>query len=57
MLAILKRLRERRAEKKADLAAIATAHDEARRAGDEPERTLSDAVFETYDKYPDGGPV
>ena len=56
MLGILKRLRERRAEKKADLAAIAQAHEEARRAGDEPEKSMSDTVFETYDKYPDGGP-
>jgi hypothetical protein len=57
VLDFLKRLRERHAEKKADLAAIAHAHDEARRAGDEPEKTMSDVVFETYDKYPDGGPV
>jgi hypothetical protein len=57
VLDFLKRLRERHDEKKADLAAIAQAHDEARRAGDEPEKTMSDVVFETYDKYPDGGPV
>jgi hypothetical protein len=54
---VLKRLRERHEDKKADLAAIAKAHDEGRRAGDEPEKTMSDTVFETYDKYPDGGPV
>ena len=55
MFRLLERIRERHEERKADLAAVADARQEARRAGDEPERSMSDVVFETYDKYPDGG--
>jgi hypothetical protein len=57
MLGLLKRLREQRQEKAEDLAAIAKARHEAERADDEPDRTLADTVFETYDRFPDGGPV
>jgi hypothetical protein len=53
---VLEHLRERHREKKEDLLAIAKARQEARRAGDESEKTMADIVFETYDKYPDGGP-
>jgi hypothetical protein len=54
---LLKRLRVRHQEKEQDLAAIAKARHEAERAGDEPEKTMADTVFETYDKFPDGEPV
>jgi hypothetical protein len=57
MLGLLRFFRERREEKAQDLAAIAKARHEAERAGDEPEKTMTDTVFETYDKFPDGGPV
>jgi len=57
MLGFLKLLRERREEKAEELAAIAKARHESERAGDEPEKTMTDTVFEEYDKYPDGGPV
>lgn len=57
MLGLLKRLRERRREKTEDLAAIARARSETKRAEDEPERTITDVVFDTYDKFPDGGPL
>ena len=57
MLALLKRLWQRHEEREEDVAAIANARHEAERAGDEPEKSMIDAVFETYDKYPDGGPV
>jgi hypothetical protein len=56
MLRVLERLRERHRERKEELAAIADARSEARRADDEPERSMADTVFETYDKFPDGGP-
>jgi hypothetical protein len=56
VLGVLEHLRERHREKKEDLVAIAKARQEARRSGDEPEKTMADTVFETYDKYPDGGP-
>ncbi len=43
--------------KRQDLAEIAKARHEAARAGDEPEKPMLDSVMETYDKFPDGGPV
>jgi hypothetical protein len=57
MLGVFKRLWQQHLEREEDIAAITKAHDEARRAGDEPEKSMVDTVFETYDKYPDGGPV
>ena len=57
MFDLFKRLRERNREKAQDLEAIARARHEAERAGDEPAKTMADTVFETYDKFPDGGPV
>lgn len=57
VLGLLKRLKDRRDERAQDLAEIAKARREAERAGDEPEKSMSDTVFETYDKFPDGGPV
>jgi hypothetical protein len=53
---LLKRLRERHEQEQEDLVAIAKARQEAHRAGDEPEKSMADTVFETYDKFPDGGP-
>jgi len=57
MFRFLKHLKARRGERAEDLAAIAKARHEAQRADDEPEKTMADTVFETYDKFPDGGPV
>jgi hypothetical protein len=57
VLGLLKHLKERREQKAEELAEIAKARHEAERAGDEPEKSMLDTVFETYDKYPDGGPV
>jgi DNA-binding ferritin-like protein len=54
---LLKRLRERHEQGEQDMAAIAKARHEAERAGDEPEKSMLDTVMETYDKFPDGGPV
>ncbi len=57
MFDLFKRFRQRNREKAEDLEAIARARHEAERAGDEPAKTMTDTVFETYDKFPDGGPV
>ena len=55
MFRLLDRLLQHHRDREAERDAIAQAHDEARRAGDEPEKTMSDTVFEEYDKHPDGG--
>jgi hypothetical protein len=57
VLGLLKRLRKRHEQREQDLAAIARARHEAKRADDEPEKSMLDTVMETYDKFPDGGPV
>ena len=50
MLGLFKRLWQRRRDREEDLAAIAKAHQEAERAGDEPEKSMQDTVFGTYDE-------
>jgi hypothetical protein len=57
MLAWVKHLQDRHREREEELAAIARAAQSLRRSGDEPEKTMTETVFETAAKYPDGGPV
>jgi hypothetical protein len=51
-LKLLERLKERRAEKKSDRAAIARALEASRRADDEPPRSLSETVDDVAGQYP-----
>ena len=51
-MGLLERIKRRRAEKKADKEAIATAFREERRAGDEPPRSISDTVEGAAGEFP-----
>jgi hypothetical protein len=49
---LLKRLKERRAEKEADREAIGRAAEESRRAGDDQPRSISETVNDAAGQYP-----
>ncbi len=49
---LLDRLKERRAEKRADREAIAKAAEESRRAGDDEPRSMSETVDDVAGRYP-----
>jgi hypothetical protein len=52
-MSFLKRLVRRR-EKDEDLAAITKVRQEAMRVGDDPQKSMADAVGEAFDKFPPG---
>lgn len=54
-MGLLERLREWRAAKKEDQAAIDRARQEQQRSDDEPERTLSDTFGDTAGEFPPAG--
>ncbi len=51
-MGLLKRLKERRAAKRADREAIAEAGQQARRAGDDEPRSISETVDDAAGQFP-----
>ncbi len=49
---LFQRLKERRAEKRADRDAVATAAGESRRAGDDAPRSMSETVEDAAGQFP-----